>query len=202
MKRVYFLFLTALMVVATSCGSTKPTVSTGSTEMTEGTDVILYAEADPDRRAYGVGSHFKEETARRAAEANARAALAAAIQTMVIQSFDSYTNSISVASTENGVGGVLAEDQVSALNDAVTTISKECVTNTAAVKMQRYNINGQVKVYVCVEHRLAMKELIKEVSEKISLSIPDEIKESLKYDQYLHEKKMEEAFNDYTSVSK
>ncbi|MFR9526906.1 MAG: hypothetical protein SNI45_02405 [Rikenellaceae bacterium] len=198
MKKINLFILTALAVVATSCGATKPVAK----PMAVGDEVIMYAEAEPDRRAYGVGTHFEQATAKRTADANARAALAAAIQTMVMQSFDSFASSVSATSSENGVAGMLVQDQVSTLNDAVTAISKECVTNTAVVKMERDNSNGQWTVYVCMEHRLAVADMVKQISEKITQSVPDEIKESIKFDQYLHQKKMEEAFESYTSVSK
>ncbi len=211
MKRINLIIAVALAAMATSCGTSKSTVATttpevatpqGAQMIVEGSDVIMYAESEPDRRAYGVGTHFQEATAMRAASSNARAALASAIKTMVVQSFDSYAGSVAAVGSTNGSTTTLTQDQVATMNEAITTISKECVTNTAMVKMERYQTkDNQCKVYVCVEHRLAVGDLVKELSEKVSQNVPQDIKDAIQYDQHLHEKKMEEVFQDYTPAS-
>ncbi|MFI3263654.1 MAG: hypothetical protein R3Y26_12235 [Rikenellaceae bacterium] len=199
-KIIFTLFVTLMCV---SCGTTNQATTTSqqSTEITEGNDVILLAEADPIRRAYGDGTHFQEATARRAAEANARAALASAIQTAVIQSFDAFAGSISATSSENGIANLLVEEQYAQLKDAITTISKECVTNTVAIKIQRYKQDTQYKIYVCLEYKEDVASLAKTVESKLKQTIPEEVKESIAFEQFLHEKKMEKAFANYKPIA-
>ncbi len=194
-----------MAISITSCGSKTPAPATTpavTTEISEGMEVMEYTYAKPATRAYGSGTHFKEDVARRMAETNARAALAAAIQTMVMQSFDSYAGAVSATGNVDGIDSMLSEDQVSSMNEQVTAISKEVVTNTAVSKIQRYKNGNQYTIYVCVEHNEDVKALVKQVTEKVSSNIPNEIKEEIAYDKYLHEKKMQKAFEEYTATSK
>ncbi len=198
MKKIVYFLTVALAATSlfSSCGSKAPAAPASKSSA-----VIEYAMQDPDRRAFGQGTHFQADAARRTAEANARAALAAAIQTMVQQSFDSFAGSVAATGSVDGIDSMLSEDQVATMNQAVTAISKECVTNTAAVKMDFETVGNQTTFYVCIEHRLGVAELVKQVSEKLSNNIPDEIKEQIKYDQFLHEKKMQEAFEEYKAIA-
>ncbi len=198
MKRVNQILTITLMAFAISCGTQKMSTSSGLKSVNEGTDVILLAEAQPSTRAYGVGTHIQEATARRTAEANARAALAAAIQTMVTQGLNSYANSVSVQLEE-----ALATDESSKMSESVSAISKECVTNTATIKMERYkNKSEQFVIYVCIEHRLDMKALAKEVSNQFGQKVPEEMKKRLAFEEFQFQKQMEKAFEEYTSVAK
>lgn len=199
MKKVSLLLLVVFAAFATiSCSSSK---KLGSVKM--GKDIIKYSMDEPQRRAYGNSSHFKEETARRGAEANARAALASAIQTMVMQSFDYFAGSVASTGSADGVEGLLTEEQFANLSDAVRAISNESVRNTVAVKMERYKPEGtsQFTVYSCVEHRLEVSDLIKSISEKISQTVPNDIKMSIKYNKAQHEESMKESFENYQPVS-
>ncbi len=201
MKKLLLIVAACAAMFTTSCGSSKPAAS--SAELSEGADVILMAEAEPDRRAYGVGTHFEEASARRVAETNARAAFAAAIQTMVTQGLSTYANSTTVAGAVNGIATLVSQDQASTMEEMVSSISKECVTNTVTIKMQRYRTPAnQFMVYVCIEHRDSVEELVKQVAEQIVENVPEEVKESLKDDRTNFESQLATAFADYTPVSK
>ncbi|MFI3285756.1 MAG: hypothetical protein R3Y08_03800 [Rikenellaceae bacterium] len=210
MKKINIIIAVFAMAFATtSCGASKQVavaapvtpVAQGTPELSEGQDVMDYAMADPDRRAMGDGSHFKEATAKRIAEANARAALAANIKSMIVQSIDQSAGDMGVIKSVDGMSSELTSDQYSTMNEAVAAISKESVVNTATVKMQRYFANNQYKIYVCVENRMAPEQLAEQISEKLETAIPQEIRDEIDFDKYKHQKKMEELFEGYTSAT-
>lgn len=207
MKLLKIIFAFAISaLVCTSCGASKQAVNSstgGNVLRTEGLMIRSLAEESPSNRSWGSGSHFEESTAMRQAEANARGRFATAIQSKIKSGIEAYANATTVQSGSNAADDQnRARDLASRLDDYIFAISNECVTNTIAIKSELYDTpTNEILAYVCIEYREDVASMVKSVKTKLEQAIPDDVKEAIAFDKFLYEKKLDEAFKEYNSVS-
>ena len=140
----------------------------------------IMAEEQPGRRASGNGQHFRLANAKNIAALQARAELAASMNTLIINSLrdgaaqdEQYAANDSIAQkVYDGLG--VSEQDIKALINGV-------VQNTVIIKTSKYiKPNKQYNVYVCIEYSDEPAKIAAKISSQIEQLIPDNKKKELK----------------------
>lgn len=140
----------------------------------------IMAEEKPGRRACGNGQHFKLANAKNIAALQARAELAASMNTVILNTLrdgavqdEQYVGDESTARMVYDGLGVSEQDVKAAINAVVQ--------NTVIIKTSTYlKPNKQYNVFVCVEYSDEPAQIAEKVSSKIQQMIPDDKMEELK----------------------
>lgn len=204
MKKIYLLVILAAALMV-SCGTTK---TTSAQKKAQAEEVLLpldaceeYAMEKPAKRAAGVGTHFKEQTATSIAQAQARANLARALQTQIITATEEFGGSHELFSAD-GTSSESATDQSAKASDQVMAFAKENIKGAVMVKKTRYKTaNNQFKVYVCVEYQEEIADMAAKVSKKLTERLSQEQKARIDWDQKKFEDKMKEVMGDYKGAT-
>ncbi|MDR3327659.1 MAG: hypothetical protein LBT04_05980, partial [Prevotellaceae bacterium] len=181
--------MAATMAAATltfsGCGASKEWAATNPVEE--------YQQADPARRAYGKGQHFKEMTARNVAEAQARAQFARAIATKVTSA--STENSVSrELFSADATSGNTATYQAAVVNDRVSAIAQEVIANAVVVKSLKKQLpNKEWEYWICVEYNGSVADLATVFAKKVEQRISNEDKTRMDYDFDKYRKEVEAA---------
>ena len=175
MKLIKIFSLLAVLIMATSCGSTKKVSNTTpyGQKLEEETCISLYKKK-PTIRAYGMATHFKESAATSLAEAQARAMFARKIEAAVLAA----TEEVAV-SLEQYAGGIAdgqsVSDQSAEGNTYGTTIAQQVLHNTHTIETSRYfGDNRQFTVYVCMEYKGTDSELASQIESSVKECISQE----------------------------
>jgi len=126
------------------------------------------AEEKPMMRAYGIGEHFKEMTAKNIAEAQARGEFARAIAASIKAATREESNS-NVAYDGNRKNGEITRQENSGSNDLIQSIADEEVKNTTVIlTCQKYNsATSYYKVSVCLEYNESLATLASNIQDNI-----------------------------------
>lgn len=140
----------------------------------------IMQEEKPGIRAVGNAQHFKLSTAKNMATLQARAELAAALETVILNDMRDGTVQDQQYSSDDSQG-TNVYDGIGLSEQDIKAISKGIVKNSVIIKTSTYlKSNKQYNVYVCVEYSNEPKQIAEEVTNKIRQMIPDNKKEELK----------------------
>ena len=207
-RSVFYLFAMAMIVIFASCGSSNNPVSNKPATHTAEGDLILgvepceaYAMEQPGKRGWGVGTHFKEATARNVAELGARTQLARALQSCIETGTQSFGNDLQkYAGSDNE--GMSVTDQSGSTKDRESGLAKELIKGAVVVKTTRYKTpNNQYKIYVCVEYSEGVPEMAGKIAKAFNEKLTDEQKARVKFDDKKFTEAMEESMRDYKGIT-
>ena len=182
---VTVMFISAIM---TSCGGSKPISRTDVTGFVDIEKNECQKEADkkPALRAYGLGMHFREMTARNIAETQARAQFARAIASAITTSTEENANS-NVAYDGDETGANIIVSQNAGVNDFARGVAEAEIKNTTII-MTCPTFNPTTKQYqvsVCIEYNESVAVLASNVTKKVQkLSEERKLKMNFEFEQY------------------
>jgi len=182
---VAVIFMSAVM---TSCGGSKPISRKDATGFVDIEKNECQKEADkkPALRAYGLGQHFREMTARNIAETQARAQFARAIASAITTSTEDNANS-NVAYDGDESGANIIDSQNAGVNDFERGIAEEEIRNTTVIlTCPTFNpTTKQYQVSVCIEYNEGVAVLASNVAKKVQkLSDERKLKMNFEFEQY------------------
>jgi len=191
-SRTLTVLMTALMLsgAMTACKSKKnaevPTPPTGETEVKVLCSGPEYFTDNKVFRANALGESMDQATAKKKAMSNARADLAAAINTQVKAVIDNYVNSREMNNREE-----VGERYESLAREVVD--QKLTGTKTICEKMMKVDATGNFKSYVAIE--LSAQELLAAYNER--LSTDERLRIDYDYEKFKEtfEKEMEKMGN-------
>ncbi|GEM_PF-1128795 len=139
----------------------------------------ILQEEKPGLRAVGNAQHFKLSTAKNMAALQARAELAAALETMIINAMRDGTTQDQQYAGDNQQGKSVT-DGLGVSEQDLKALANGIVKNTVIIKTSTYlKSNRQYNVYVCVEYSDGPKQIAKETVSKIKQMIPEDKKAEL-----------------------
>lgn len=139
----------------------------------------ILQEEKPGLRAVGHAEHFKLSTAKNIAALQARAELAASLETVILNSMRDGSAQDEQYSADD-LQGSNAYDGLALTEQDIKAVVNGIVRNSIIIKTSTYiKANKQYNVYVCVEYSNGPKEIAKEVTQKVQQMIPDDKKEEL-----------------------
>ncbi len=173
-----FAVIVAAVLSLVSCGTTNSAMTKKTNpygEVMESNECIDLAEADPVRRQYGLGQHFKEQTAGNLAEANARASFARKISAAIVAGTESTSAQLEKYTRNDKIGTSVA-DESSETGDFLTSITSEIIKNTSAIKTIRYynSETQQWTVFKCLEFLGTKDEMVEQIIETLKDNISKE----------------------------
>ena len=202
MKKIYLLVILAAALMV-SCGTSKTTTQEKAQGniLIEENPCIAYALEKPAQRAYGKGTHFKEQMATNIAQAQARANLAKALQSHIITATEQFGGSHELFSAD-ATSSESATDQSGKTSDQVMAFAKENIKGAVMTKVTRYKTpNNQFEVYVCVEYTEEIADMATKVSKKLTERLSQEQKARIDWDQKKFEDKMKEVMGNYKGAT-
>ena len=173
-----FAVIVAAVLSLISCGTTNSAATKKSNpygEIMASNECIELAEGDPVRRQYGLGQHFKEQTAGNLAEANARASFARKISTAIAAGTESTSVQLEKY-TRNDKNGTSVADESSETGDFLTSISQEIIKNTSTIKTIRY-YNSEAQqwtIFKCLEFLGTKDAMVEQIIETLKDNISKE----------------------------
>ncbi len=204
MKTIIYLATIALVFFTTSCGSTKQVSQVSNQQgkvAIEKDPCLVYKEEKPAQRGYGIGTHYKQMTARNFAELQARGDLARAIQNCIETTTSEYGESAGLYASDTEQGNI-AEDQGGAGNDRISGMAKELIRGAIVSKTSIYQLpNKQYEVHVCVEYSESVSEIATKVAKSFSEMLTEEQKLRLKFNEQEFKKQQEKAFANYKGAT-
>ena len=173
-----------------SCGTTNSAATKKSNpygEVMESNICINMQEADPVRRQYGMGQHFKEQNAANIAEAQARGAFARKIRAAIVAGTEVSSMQLEKYGREGNSGSSVA-DETAQSNDFLTSVSKAVVNNAGTIKTVRY-YNSEAQqwtVFKCLEYLGTKDEMVEEIIKvlKDNISAEDRAKIEANHEQF------------------
>ena len=175
-------------VVMTSCGGSKSLSRKSATGFgdIEKDACQQKAEEKPAIRSYGVGSHFREMTARNIAETQARAQFARALEASIKAGTRSDTNT-NVAYDGDMAGANIVEQQNAGDNDWAQSIAEQEIRNTTVISTcPKFNpTTKQYQVSVCVEYNEGVSVLADNITKKVQkLSKDRKLEMNFEFEQF------------------
>jgi hypothetical protein len=210
MKKISVLAVIATAMLLGSCGGAKQAIMSDvvikRNVISPDVEVALepcdeYAMEKPNKRAVGMGMHFKEATATNLAQLNARANLAKALQQKIEAATSNYSGGREMFSADEVVG-TYQTDQSAKVEDKETGIVKELVRGAAIVKKTRYKTpNNQWKIYVCVEYQEGVAEMATKIAKAFTEKLSTEQKIRIDYDEKKFTEEMKKSLEDYQGLT-
>lgn len=123
-----------------------------------------YALKSPETREYGVGEAFSVSDAKAIAEADARAAFAAKLNTIILSSIEKKVN-IEKTHTATPTSNYNEQtDNTEAIRTFIEKIKLTELSNTTTVKANVYKLkNGKYEVHVCIEYTKGISKLADDI---------------------------------------
>jgi hypothetical protein len=191
----FFIAVMALTaaVMTTACGSKKQSLQSVTGQQAMEVDICQkMQEEKPAIRAYGVGEHFKEMTARNIAEAQARGQFARMLAAKMKTATTEHGGKAEEYSGDETSGNSVS-DQMAKDNDFVQSIASEVVANMVTIKTSPYRLpNKQYKIYVCLEYQAGVSKMATDIAKRVEQSISDENKLKMNFEFERYRKQIEE----------
>lgn len=176
MKRILYSVLSlVLMGLITSCGSSKKALD-GSKGLSDDGEAIArdicieMQEQAPATRAWGNGQHFNINTATNIAELQARSKFARAIATSIKTSTKVGGLDVSKFAGDDK-SGMSVSDEATKMTDWAEAIAYEVVRNAVIIKSSPYKKADKYNVYVCLEYKEGLDDLVNNVAKKVQEKI-------------------------------
>lgn len=202
------MFIVATIVVAaigfTACSSSKAVSETSKALNREEVEVKMtkseeLAFAKPAIRSFGDGTNFNLSFAMTFAEGQARAAFQRKVEALIQTASEEALTAYQQGST-NGVESSIVSDQDIKSGAFAKQIAEGVLKNTAVINVDKFKkADGQYHVYVCVEYRGEVGEMVekmvKAAEKRIPQQVSDEDRIKIQFEIEQFKKKLEEDFN-------
>ena len=188
MRKYFMIAVIALLtgVMFTNCRSGKSLKKATGQELLQQDVCEKLQQEKPNKRAVGIGEHYKEMTARNVAEAQARAQFRRMISACITSATGEDVFAYGVYSSDQTTGRTVS-DQGSRVDDLTLSIANGIVANTTTIKTSKYIMpDSQYKVYVCLEYNKSISELATEITKGVEQRISDEerMKMNFEFEQF------------------
>ncbi len=204
MKKIHVFFYVIFAILLSACGgSRKLQQSTNPIDEVEVTNPCqILAEEKPALRAWGDGVHSQMSTARRGAEANARANYRNAIETLIKTGYQNNADQLGkyVAAGQEGKG---VTDETSGNSAFFTALAKGEIRNMICIKTSVYKMpDGRYHCYACVEYNGAIHDLMTDMlrpaeNQALQNNISDGERAKIEEDFRKFRERMEKELNEW-----
>lgn len=178
-----FLFISAISIILTSCGSSK-NAQDGVNPFGEAVVVDIcqtMAEEKPQTRAFGQAEHFNMSTARNLAAMEARAEFSDRVASAVRKALEKSTIKDTQKSADDKKGAGVV-DGLGVANEQIEILSKNVISNTMIIKTSTYyNKNKMYHVFVCVEYANGIDGMVKDITDGVKQQISDDKKIEMEF---------------------
>lgn len=180
-----FIFVLAAAFVLSSCGGSKQTIAPSNlparTKIAKD-ECQLLQEKRPEIRAWGEGISYSLSSASNAAELQARAKFARALNAKV-KAIEGSQNFDYNKSSTNGREGATVRDEGANRNGMQLSDAEEVIRNAVIINTSQFMLqDGSYQVFVCLEYKEGVAKMAEDITEKVKQRVSDEDRIKMQYE--------------------